>query len=453
MTNDKQDPGQLKKKKPGKKRDISLTRIIFLLLSFIASFFVIFVCFGADSQKDKEFSCPLSPAMQLEMETQVKTQQKLESAAALYLTRQKVKPKAFSDFINTTSSTTIAIKDLGSSVEGLDTQELKIYSDENLIGTYNLEDIIVGNQIPENSFDIERNNLNVETNKIPTKISKRGKFVYFVAGLALAAIFYIFLLRFNKSRAGIITIILIFLLFLISILTALKGQINSTVNSINDVLSDVHKPAIYLYPKKPTKVTITLDKSINIISDVPTYAQNKGWHVLAYPGSKIVDLQPEYTDCNKLNPNTFGMEYAKKACLNNNYPYIYWEGRSFDNNISPQTKGWLVKTNDIKPFLESKIEYIGFNKAEKDEFIRYWVYKVNKLNQKTVFISFLQTADIEKDFPMTVIPKPDNVNRFYILIDPNIKSHGNPAPQKLIKFKRDGYTLVDWGGMIILNRI
>lgn len=209
------------------------------------------------------------------------------------------------------------------------------------------------------------------------------------------------------------------------------------------------KPAIYLYPQKPTKININLDSRINLTLDVPKYVTNKGWNVLAYPDSKLVDLQPEYTDCNKLDSKRFGMEYAKEACLNNNYPYIYWEGDSFKNDLPVQNNGWLVKTNEIKEFLTTKLDYVGFNKAEKDEFIRYWVHKINELDKETVFISFMQTDAVNAYHPMVVTPEPDSVNRFYILVDPNIENHKKPRPQELIPFKRDGFTLVDWGGAII----
>ena len=75
------------------------------------------------------------------------------------------------------------------------------------------------------------------------------------------------------------------------------------------LLQSTSKPAIYLYPEKPTRVNINLDKSIDIDINIPKYISDKGWNVMAYPDGKIVDLQPGYTDCKKIDSNKFGLEY------------------------------------------------------------------------------------------------------------------------------------------------
>ena len=209
------------------------------------------------------------------------------------------------------------------------------------------------------------------------------------------------------------------------------------------------KPAIYLYPTKPTNINVTIDKNIDLTLDIPKYKPDTGWNVLAYPDGKIVDLQPQYTNCNDLNSNRFGMEYAKEACDKNNYPYLYWEGITRNKPLPAQTKGWLVKTVNSKAFLESKLDFVGFNKPEKDEFTRYWTHKILESKQDTVFISFMQTEAVNNDNSLTITPTPDSLNRFYIVVDLNVKNHKNQPPQELVKFKRTGFTVVDWGGTIV----
>lgn len=209
------------------------------------------------------------------------------------------------------------------------------------------------------------------------------------------------------------------------------------------------KPAVYLYTKTPLKVNIKLDKSVLISYDAPKYAQNKGWNVLAYPDGKIKDLQPQYTNCKTYDKKKLGLEYAKKACLANNYPYVFWEGKMTKKPIPASKYGWIVKQNDLQSFLNKKLDYIGFNKAEKDEFVRFWVKWLSNEGYNRYFIYFLQTQAVNELAPMQVTPKPTSVNRIYMVAKPVTKKTGSvPAPQKLEKFKRNGFTLVEWGGTI-----
>ena len=60
--------------------------------------------------------------------------------------------------------------------------------------------------------------------------------------------------------------------------------------TISPLFNYTGKPAIYLYPKQPTKTNIKLSKTILIRTNIPKY--HNGWNVLAYPNGKIVDLQP-----------------------------------------------------------------------------------------------------------------------------------------------------------------
>lgn len=208
------------------------------------------------------------------------------------------------------------------------------------------------------------------------------------------------------------------------------------------------KPAVYLYSPKPLKVHITLDKSVLISYDAPKYAPSIGWNVLVYPDGKVEDLQPQYTDCNKLDKNKFGLEYAPKACKENNYPYIFWEGETTRKPVPDSKEGWVVETGNLQGFFNEKLDYIGFNKAEKEEFIRYWTTVLAEKQVKSYFIYFLQTKEVNELAPMTVEPKPTSINRIYMVANPLKDKIPTRQPQKLEKFKRKGFTLVEWGGSI-----
>jgi hypothetical protein len=50
--------------------------------------------------------------------------------------------------------------------------------------------------------------------------------------------------------------------------------------------------------------------------------------------------------------------------------------------------------------------------------------------------------------PIKVTPKPDSMNRIYMVVKP-LNNNLKINPQNLEKFKRQGFTLVEWGGSIL----
>ncbi len=205
------------------------------------------------------------------------------------------------------------------------------------------------------------------------------------------------------------------------------------------------KPAIYLYPEKTQRIEIKLDKSIKYKNVIPKY--HKGWVVEAEPNGTIRDLQAKYTNCKKLPYNEFGFEYSKEACKINKYPYIYWDGIQTKKTLPEKKEGFIVKNKDIVKFLSAKADEIGFIKAEKKEFVRYWTQKMQEKNWKYYRVNFLQNEEVDNYLPIYVNPQPDNSNRVEIIIKKGQKNT-KIQEQKLIPFKRDGFTLIEWGGTI-----
>lgn len=206
------------------------------------------------------------------------------------------------------------------------------------------------------------------------------------------------------------------------------------------------KPVIYLYPLKPTEVSISFDKPVIFDNDIPKY--NNGWNVLAYPDSTITDLQPQSTDCNQINSEMFGSEYTKDACLKNSYPYIYWSGQSLGGDYPTISDGWIVARDRLDSFLNEKLTEIGLNSKEKADMLSYWLVEMKNKNAPYYKISFLQSKDMNKIIPMTIYPKPDTLFRIFLDWLPlNKKPPFNIQPQYLDKVNRTGFTVVEWGGL------
>ncbi|MGD0576925.1 MAG: hypothetical protein ABSA74_02535, partial [Candidatus Staskawiczbacteria bacterium] len=211
-----------------------------------------------------------------------------------------------------------------------------------------------------------------------------------------------------------------------------------------NVVGGCGKPVVYLYPKIPTEVKVSLEKPTRFDVDIPTY--KNGWDVLANPDGLLKDLQPQYTDCSKIDTQVFGSEYAADACKNNTYPYLYWSGQV--DNIYPEANtGWVVARSDLESFINQKLAIIGLNEKERADMIGYWVPELVAKNAPYYRISFFQTAEMNKFAPMNIIPKPDTLIRVFLDWSPLTDNNINMQPEILNHIDRQGFTAVEWGGL------
>jgi hypothetical protein len=206
------------------------------------------------------------------------------------------------------------------------------------------------------------------------------------------------------------------------------------------------KPVIYLYPQQKETAMIKLGDATFFNADVPTYTD--GWKVSAEPDGQLTDLQPENTNCNKINYSLPGMSYAKSACKSGIYPYLYWSGSTV-NAVQPDSNnGWVVSKSDLRSFLNDKLSEMGFSLKEISDMTSYWVPEMLSKNQPYFKINFYQTAEMNKYIPLTVSPKPDTELRIFMNWIPlDSKPAADPQPENLIKVIRHGFTLVEWGGL------
>ena len=178
------------------------------------------------------------------------------------------------------------------------------------------------------------------------------------------------------------------------------------------------KPIIYLYPEKETDVTVRLGAPEKITSSYPKY--EGGWDVTAYPNGDLID---------RLNGNKL---YS-----------LYWEG---ERNVSKLdlTTGFVVKSDDVTNFLEEKLNILGLDYREKEEFIVYWLPKLeaNKYN----YIYFATEKEINAEMPLEFSVQPDTIIRIRMIFK-GLDEYQNIEEQKLEPApERVGFTVVEWGG-------
>ena len=210
----------------------------------------------------------------------------------------------------------------------------------------------------------------------------------------------------------------------------------------------VLKPAIYLYPEETTEVKVLIDPRVKLTIDIPKYSAERGWNVIAKPDGTLHDLQPELSDSNELKKyiDQIGLEYAYVASLRGIYPYLYWEGiaaEDYDYN----GEGWLVTAMGIDTFLQSKLQDMGLNEVESNDFLSYWTVKIAQQQKPYYKLSFMFTEAFNTAHPMIISPKPDSIFRVMLRVEPLDKlPHEQPQKQKIERIERKGFFVLEWGG-------
>ena len=177
------------------------------------------------------------------------------------------------------------------------------------------------------------------------------------------------------------------------------------------------KPVLYLYPENDTNVEVTFDNPNMLTTTYPKYI-NK-WKVLAKSNGDLYDSTGRY------------------------YYGLYWE--EFKNHdIDFKTGFYVTKENAIK-FLEEKLDILGFNNREANEFIMYWL-PILESNEKSL-VYFELTEEREKYNKINIKPTPDSLLRVAIHVK-KVDKEVNIKEQELPTFKRVGFTAVEWGGVV-----
>lgn len=128
---------------------------------------------------------------------------------------------------------------------------------------------------------------------------------------------------------------------------------------------------------------------------------------------------------------------------------LYWEGTNTAHDDS-MSEGSIVKGSNSASFLEDKLSQLGLNDREAEEFIVYWLPRMetNEYN----YIRFEDADEIDSRMPLNVSPKPDTTIRVMMGLRPLKASEADRLVntmkvQKLTETSvRDGLTLVEWGG-------
>lgn len=196
-------------------------------------------------------------------------------------------------------------------------------------------------------------------------------------------------------------------------------DINEKVVSHSDCNDGMDaKPMIYLYPEEETEVSVRLGEPEKLTTTYPKY--ENGWQVVAEPDGTLRDLRAE---------------------ASREFYGLYWEGAA--KNAEVHEDGFVVAGKEVAEFLEEKLAVLGLTEREANEFIVYWLPKMERNPYN--YIRFETTEEINEYMPLEIVPEPNSIVRVSMAFKP-LEAPIEVTEQALQTPVRTGFTVVEWGG-------
>ena len=110
---------------------------------------------------------------------------------------------------------------------------------------------------------------------------------------------------------------------------------------------------------------------------------------------------------------------------------------------SIKAEGFCIKGEDSAKFLEEKLASLGLTEREAEEFIVYWLPKLEANNYN--YIRFASMEEINRNMPLEFSVEPDTLIRVMM----EFKGLDEPisvTEQQLETPVRTGFVIVEWGG-------
>jgi hypothetical protein len=187
----------------------------------------------------------------------------------------------------------------------------------------------------------------------------------------------------------------------------------------SDYMSYLHgsikaKPNIYLYSNRDLTAQVRLAPESAITVSDPVYQPGEGWRAEIRNGS-----------------------------LNGKGDFLFYEARESGFEWQME-EGYIIRASSREQDMASMLGQYGFNEKETAEFIDYWA---SHLIENMDFVFYPQeTAAVNQDLLLSVIPEPDHVMRILFKAEP-LMSAPEPvtSPERIV---REGFYVVEWGVII-----
>jgi hypothetical protein len=185
------------------------------------------------------------------------------------------------------------------------------------------------------------------------------------------------------------------------------------------VAGECGKPVIYLYPEKTTNVSLRVGAKVRISE--PWYEPAAGWeNVTAFSDGSLVYRGEKYES-------------------------LYWEGLGYGEYPAVDGVGTVVRQKDLAATVKRQLLEQGLNEKEAGDFMEFWAERLPKAPY--VKLTWLTTAEMNRLAPLYVSPRPQTVIRVF-LDARGLQAPVDLTPQSFTAPERNGFTLVEWGGLL-----
>ena len=207
------------------------------------------------------------------------------------------------------------------------------------------------------------------------------------------------------------------------------------------------KPVIYLYPESETEVSVTLELDGKLTTTYPLGERSDrevGSPALPKESTHMGSPTGSIPSASGTSSVSWQVTAQPDGTLTdtsgNTYSYLYCEGET--DTQYDLSKGFVVKGEDSADFLREKLSYMGLTPREYNEFIVYWLPRLeaNEYN----LITF-QGGAYTDSARLQITPEPDSLLRVFMAFKPLARPIDIPE-QELTPFTRTGFTVVEWGG-------
>lgn len=177
------------------------------------------------------------------------------------------------------------------------------------------------------------------------------------------------------------------------------------------------KPVVYLYPTTTQSVNVRVGADVKVSE--PLYPAATGWqNVIAQPNGQL-------------------------SYLGHTYGSLFWEGPGY-GAYPAVTSGTVVRRADAIATIQAQLAQQGLNATETADFVAYWQDKLP--NKPYVRLTWFNTAQLNQLAPLAITPKPDTLIRVFLDFSGLDGPIDLPA-QQLRSVPRNGFTVVEWGGL------
>lgn len=188
------------------------------------------------------------------------------------------------------------------------------------------------------------------------------------------------------------------------------------------------KPAIYLYPEKAMPVNVKVRPQGFLTYTEPLYNSMTGWNVFADPSGTVTTMDHKQ------------------------FEYLYYESKILDHAIQKPKNGYIIAFDHLEDFYTSVLPNLGLNKKETNDYITYWMKYLPKAD--FYFIGIMDKQSINAIEPLTIQPSPKTNIRVRLYYQALTREEAEEK-QKTIQEptltaipERQGFTMVEWGGMV-----